>query len=212
MDCNCQWNYTSFHHIRRTRQTLTEKTNNNQPTKKDIMMQMSKSFMHFMPFTCLPVPTSQTVALNLKKATKNLSLFWNSQHLKTSNKWSHKVVVIIWDKPIGKSVWKINREMRLLFPQMDLWVIDNRGFPQVCKYWTPSKNFPSAVFLTTTFLITSVNTGSSEGHLRHWQPLTKKRLPLASIDCMQALLEKKPKVVVPVGPSMQHPFFWLPAL
>lgn len=29
---------------------------------------------------------------------------------------------------------------------------------------------------------------------------------MASLDCMQALLEKKPKVVLPGGPSVQHPF------
>lgn len=98
--------------------------------------------------------------------------------------------------------------MRLLFPQMDLLlIIENRVFPQACKYWTPGKNFLSAVFLTTSSLITSINTGSGEGHLRHWQPLAKQRLPLASHDCVQALLEKKAKVVVPTGPSVQHPFF-----
>lgn len=44
-----------------------------------------------------------------------------------------------------------------------------------------------------------------------WRPFealaTKRRLPLASLDCIQRLLEKKPKVVVPVSPSVKHPFF-----
>lgn len=65
--------------------------------------------------------------------------------------------------------------MRLQFPQTDLLLITgNRVFPQVYKYWTPGKNFPSAVFLATSSLTTSVNTGSGEGHLRHWQPLKKQ--------------------------------------
>lgn len=61
----------------------------------------------------------------------------------------------------------------------------------------PRHKTPFSCFRHHLLLITSVNTGSCEGHLRHRQQSTKQRIPL---DCPDT------KAVVPICLSVQHPF------
>lgn len=69
----------------------------------------------------------------------------------------------------------------------------------------PRHNTPFSYFCPHLLLLTSVNTGSCEGHLRHWQQRKKQRISLDCLDTVQALLEKNAKALVPICLQVQHP-------